>query len=110
MLGLFPAEYLGSMGSGCGIGGLIPSVMNIAILGASQNSSQIVGISCFCICTSLAAICLGILFVLNGNKFYQTYASSITAKEKLLSNKVSKTYVLHGVHGLHINCKFDIDS
>ena len=105
MLGLFPAEYLGSMGSGCGIGGLIPSVMNIAILGASQNSSQIVGISCFCICTSLAAVCLGILFALNGNKFYQTYASSITAKEKLLRDKVSKIYHLQGCY----NYKFDID-
>ena len=32
VLGMFPAEYLGTMGSGMGIGGLLPSMLNIAII------------------------------------------------------------------------------
>lgn len=88
VLGMFPAEYLGTMGSGCGIGGLIPSVMNIAIIGASKNSAQLVGISCFCICTALAAFGLVFLFILNKNSFYQSYANGISSKEKEFNNKV----------------------
>ena len=85
---MFPAEYLGTMGSGCGIGGLIPSVMNIAIIGASKNSAQLVGISCFCICTALAAFGLVFLFILNKNSFYQSYANGISSKEKEFNDKV----------------------
>ena len=85
---MFPAEYLGTMGSGCGIGGLIPSVMNIAIIGASKNSAQLVGISCFCICTALAAFGLVFLFILNKNNFYQSYANGISSKKKEINNKV----------------------
>ena len=85
---MFPAEYLGTMGSGCGIGGLIPSIMNIAIIGASKNSAQLVGISCFCICTALAAFGLVFLFILNKNSFYQSYANGISSKEKEFNNKV----------------------
>ena len=88
VLGMFPAEYLGTMGSGCGIGGLIPSVMNIAILGASKNSAQVVGIACFCICTALATSCLFLLFLLNKNNFYQSYANSISSKDKQFNDEV----------------------
>ena len=88
VLGMFPAEYLGTMGSGMGIGGLIPSILNIAIIGASKNSAKVVGVACFCICTALAFSCLGLLFMLQKNTFYQFYANTISRDKKQLYDEV----------------------
>ena len=85
---MFPAEYLGTMGSGMGIGGLVPSVLNIAIIGASKNSAKVVGVACFCICTALAFSCLGLLFMLQKNTFYQFYANTISRDKKQLYDEV----------------------
>ena len=85
---MFPAEYLGTMGSGMGIGGLVPSVLNIAIIGASKNSAKVVGVACFCICTALAFSCLGLLFLLQKNTFYQFYANTISRDKKQLYDEV----------------------
>lgn len=88
VLGMFPAEYLGTMGSGMGIGGLLPSMLNIVIIGASKNSAKVVGVACFCICTALAFSCLGLLFMLQKNTFYQFYATTISRDKKQLYDEV----------------------
>jgi hypothetical protein len=36
-LGPFPVEYMGNWVNGAGMGGLIPSLMNVAILGTQAN-------------------------------------------------------------------------
>ena len=79
---MFPAEYLGTMGSGCGIGGLLPSIINIALIGVSQNSAKVIGLACFCICTALTLSSLGLSFILQKNTFYQFYGSSKALKKK----------------------------
>jgi hypothetical protein len=36
-LGPFPVEYMGTWVNGAGMGGLLPSLMNVAILGTQAN-------------------------------------------------------------------------
>ena len=70
---MFPVEYLGIMMSGYGIGGLIPSIINVAIIGVSTNSAKVVGVTCFCICTILHFSCIGLIFILQRTPFYVSY-------------------------------------
>ena len=92
VLGLFPSQYLGAMGSGAGIGGLVPSLINLAIIGASENSAKLVGVTCFCISTILALSCCAIMFMLQKNQFYLFYGSSFNYRSKKDTEEV--TFIL----------------
>ena len=88
LLGLFPSQYLGTMGSGAGIGGLIPSLINVGIIGVSKNSSTIVGVTCFCISTLLALSCFVLMYSLQRNAFYRSYGSSFNQQYRKKSDEV----------------------
>ena len=80
ILGMFPANYLGTMASGAAVGGLIPSLLNIAIIGATGNSGQIVGFSCFCLSTLISLSCLPLTFTLQRNQFFRFYGGDLFSK------------------------------
>ena len=88
VFGMFPPQYLGTMGSGAGIGGLIPSLINVAIIGVSKNSSTLVGASMFCISTLLALSCFVLVYSLQRNGFYRFYGGSLDQQYRKSSDEV----------------------
>ena len=104
VLGMFPPEYIGTMGSGAGIGGLIPSLINVAILGLSKDSSTVVGIACFCIATLIALSCFVLTYSLQRNAFYRFYGGSFSQQHRKNSDEVM--YILTVL--FHKYVKFNI--
>lgn len=94
MLGTFPAKYLGTMSSGAAIGGLIPSLLNVAIITASENSAQIVGFACFLISTTIAFACLPLTYLLQRNRYFQLYGGHMfLTKTKSGDEEVSISFL-----------------
>ena len=76
------------MASGAAIGGLIPAILNVAIIGASKNSAQTVGFSCFLISTVISLSCLPLTILLQRNQYFQVYGGDIFLKQKNSSFQV----------------------
>ena len=57
-LGTFPVAYMGACVNGAGMGGLLPSVVNVIILATNANA-QMSGFWCFLFAWIMAMICLG---------------------------------------------------
>lgn len=57
-LGTFPVRYMGSTINGAGMGGLLPSVVNVVILALNANFQQ-AGFWCFLFAEAMCILCLG---------------------------------------------------
>ena len=89
ILGSFPEKYLGTMSSGSAMGGLIPSLLNVAIIGASENSAQTVGFICFLICTLISISCFIVSFLIKKNEYFKHHGVI------LFQNKVNSEHKVH---------------
>ena len=77
------------MASGAAVGGLIPSLLNVAIIGVSGNSAQVVGLSCFCISTLISLTCLPLTYLLQRNQFFRYYGGELFHKNERPSVQVT---------------------
>ena len=91
---MFPVEYLGIMMSGYGIGGLIPSIINIAIIGVGKGSAKVIGIACFCICTVLELSCIGLVFILQRNSFYLSYGRRPSQRRQQTTDEDKRVLII----------------
>ena len=88
LLSPFPHEYLGHWVNGAGFGGLLPSIINVIIIAASQDP-ETSGIACFLFALVITCICLIMTYVMEKSEFYQFYYAKLqenvqtTTKEKL---------------------------
>ena len=83
-MGKFPVGYIGHMISGAGMGGLVPSLANVAILAANAASSaqsanvspnfQWAGVACFALAEVAAVACLALYVVMERRPFYRFYS------------------------------------
>lgn len=76
LLSPFPHEYMGHWVNGAGMGGLLPSVVNVAILSVNANF-QVSGFACFLVAAIISVICLGLTLVMEKTDFYQYYAKQL---------------------------------
>jgi equilibrative nucleoside transporter 1/2/3 len=75
-LGKFPVRYLGNVTNGAGMGGLLPSVVNVIIL-AVNGDAQTAGFFCFLFAGIMAAVCLVLTVYLDKrNTYYQYYSAT----------------------------------
>ena len=76
LLSPFPHEYLGHWVNGAGFGGLLPSIINVIIIAASQDP-QTSGIACFLFALVITCICLVMTYVMEKSEFYQFYYAKL---------------------------------
>ena len=79
------------MSSGSAMGGLIPSLLNVAIIGASENSAQTVGFICFLICTLISVACFIVSYLLQTNDYFQHHGG-VLFDHKVISEERTHTY------------------
>ena len=88
LLSPFPHEYLGHWVNGAGFGGLIPSIINVIIIAASQDP-ETSGIACFLFALVTTVICIVMTYIMEKSEFYQFYYAKLqenvqmTSKEKM---------------------------
>merc|ERR1719499_2603676 len=71
----FPEKYIGHMSSGQGMGGLLPSVVNVIILAFPNSNSQLAGFYCFLFALILAGVCLALSCTLTKSPYYTLHSS-----------------------------------
>ena len=71
----FPEKYIGHMSSGQGMGGLLPSVVNVIILAFPNSDSQLAGFYCFLFALILSLVCLALSFALTRSPYYKRHSS-----------------------------------
>ena len=90
------------MSSGSAMGGLIPSLINVGIIGASKNSAQTVGFVCFLISTLISIACFLVSYFLQKNEYFKYHGghifySTTNSKDmvrKCLKNRKNKFFIL----------------
>ena len=81
VLGPFPEQYMGSFMSGQGVGGIIPSVLNVIII-ACNADPQSTGFYSFLFVTVAEVGCLVLLYFMHKNEFYRHYSDMEQIKVK----------------------------
>ena len=85
LLSPFPPEYLGHWVNGAGMGGLVPSLLNVVFLAVNPDV-ELSGFVCFVFALAITIITLGLTFLMERSEFYQFYSSKLyedKEKEKL---------------------------
>ena len=72
-LGPFPEKYMGGFMSGQGVGGIVPSVLNVVII-ASDADPQSTGFYSFVFVTAAEVGCLVLLYFMQRNEFYRHHS------------------------------------
>ena len=78
------------MSSGSAMGGLIPSLINVGIIGASKNSGQTVGFVCFFISTLISISCFLVSYFLQKNEYFKYHGGHIFHSTSFSKDKVCK--------------------
>jgi len=71
----FPEKYIGHHSSGQGMGGLLPSVVNVIILAFPNSNSQFAGFYCFLFALVLSVVCLALSFALTTSPYYTRHSA-----------------------------------
>jgi len=71
----FPEKYIGHMSSGQGMGGLLPSVVNVIILAFPNSNSQLAGFYCFLFALIVSGVCLALSCTLTKSPYYTLHSS-----------------------------------
>ena len=79
-MGKFPVRYMASLSSGVCMGGLIPVLFNVTILGLDVDM-QMAGFACF-VFSGFVALLTVVLFVkMEGMKFYRYYTDKTQTEQ-----------------------------
>ena len=73
-MGKFPVIYMGSLSNGICMGGLVPVLVNIAILSMDVNI-QMAGFTCFLFACLVAILTLILFLRMEKTEFYQIYSN-----------------------------------
>ena len=78
--GKFPVEIIGAHPVGGAIGGLIPSLLNVAILGlqTDQPNWQLTGFICFTVSTVIYGLNVVVFLLLMWNRYFLSFKTSLT--------------------------------
>ena len=76
LLSPFPPEYLGHWVNGAGMGGLVPSILNVIFLSVNPDV-KLSGFVCFVFALAITITTLGLTFAMERSEFYQYYSAKL---------------------------------
>ena len=74
-MGKFPVRYMGSLSSGVCMGGLIPVIFNVTILGLDVDM-QMAGFACFVFSGFVALLTVALFIKMERMKFYRFHTDT----------------------------------
>ena len=82
LLSPFPPEYLGHWVNGAGMGGLVPSIVNVIFLAVNPDVTES-GFVCFLFALAITVVTLCLTTFMERSEFYQFYSAKLNEKSDI---------------------------